>query len=223
MEKIEKKKSIKDGIKNFFKEIFQYPIHLLIHPIGAWEEFKYEKKGKTWVAIFYSIMMIFAVVIQKTTSGFLTGLNVGKKFNILSTVSIIVLAIIVATIANWCITTISDGKGKIKDIFKVIGYSFFPFVWISLFATILGNFVVENEVVYVIFFNTLAIILTGYLIFFGLQGIHEYGLLKNILTLIGTIVGIIIIVFTALLFVFIIQQVWGWIVAIYQEIKVRYF
>ncbi len=223
MEKIEKKKSAKDGIKNFFKEIFQYPLYLLIHPIGAWEEFKYEKKGKTWVAIFYSIMMIFAVVIQKTTSGFLTDLNVGKKFNILSTVSIIVLAIIVATIANWCITTISDGKGKIKNIFQVIGYSFFPFVWISLFATILGNFVVENEVVYVIFFNTLAIILTGYLIFFGLQGIHEYGLFKNILTLIGTIVGIVIIVFTALLFVFIIQQVWGWIVAIYQEIKVRYF
>ncbi len=224
MENVHKKKiSFKQLIKNFLSEIFKYPLQLLVHPIGSWEDFKYEKKGKTWVAIFYSIMMIFAIIIQKTSSGFLTGLNVAKDFNIISTISIIVLAILVATIANWCITTISDGKGTMIQIFRVIGYSFFPYVWISLFSTILGNFVVENEVVYVVFFNTLAIVLTVYLIFFGLRGIHEYGILHNILTIIGTIVGIVIIIFASLLFVFIIQQLWGWIVAIYSEIKVRYF
>lgn len=224
MEKEQKKKIlIKEFIKMFLDRIFKYPLYLLVHPIGAWEEFKHEKRSKTWVAIFYIVMMILTVIIQKNASGFLTGLNASKDFNIISTVSIIILAILVAIVANWCITTISDGKGTMLQIFKVMGYSFFPYVWISLFATLLGNFVVESEVVYVIFFNSLAVILTGYLMFFGLRGIHEYGLLRNILTLIGTIVGIAIIIFATMLFVFIIQQVWGWIVAIYSEIKVRYF
>lgn len=224
MEKLQRKKiPIKNFLKTFFDSIFKYPLYLLVHPIGGWEEFKHEKRSKTWVALFYIVMMILTVIIQKNASGFLTGLNSSKDFNVISTVSIIILAILVATVANWCITTISDGKGTMLQIFKVMGYSFFPYVWISLFATILGNFVVESEVVYVIFFNSLAIILTSYLLFFGLRGIHEYGLLRNILTLIGTLVGIAIIIFATMLFVFIIQQVWGWIVAIYSEIKVRYF
>lgn len=224
MEQEQKKKlSIQTALKLFLDGIFKYPLYLFVHPIGGWEEFKHEKRSKTWVALFYIVMMILTVIIQKNASGFLTGLNVSKDFNIFSTVSIIILAILVATVANWCITTISDGKGTMLQIFKVMGYSFFPYVWIGLFATLLGNFVVESEVVYVTFLNSLAIILTGYFFFFGLRGIHEYGLLRNILTLIGTIVGIAIIVFATMLFVFIIQQVWGWVVAIYSEIKMRYF
>ena len=40
----------------------------------------------------------------------------------------IAVGLFIGTVANWCVTALFDGKGKMDNIFLCICYSFFPFV-----------------------------------------------------------------------------------------------
>lgn len=215
--------NIKQKIKSFFYEIFSFPMYLITHPIGGWDDFKREKKGKFWVAIFYLVAMIMALIISQTCSGFLVNQSNPKDFDLLLTVSLVIFPVIIGTAANWCMTTLFDGKGNSKEIFMVICYSFFPYVWLSLIGTIVSNFIIQDEVVYVTVLNSLGVIFTCYMMFFGLMVIHEFGMMRNILMIIFTIVAIAVILFIALLFLTLIQQMTGWVSAIINELKMRYF
>jgi hypothetical protein len=215
-----KQKRFKEKLKQFNRDFFQYPLHLLSHPIAGWEDFT---EGKMSVSLIYFVLMMFAVVIQKVGTGFLVTDTTTKDFNIFFTVSIVIFPLLIGTIANWCVTALFDGKGTMKKIFMTLCYSFFPFVWLSLLGTIFSNFVIMDEIPYVTFINTFAVILMGYMMFFGLRGIHEYGLFKNIITIVFTIVAIAIIIFLVLLFLSFIQQMYQWVASIIREIRMRYF
>lgn len=214
---------LKAKIKNFFNEIFSHPLHLITHPIAGWEDFKHDKKGKMWVAIFYLVMMIVTLIIVQTCSGFLVNKNNPKDFDLILTISLIIFPVIVGTVANWCMTTLFDGKGNMKEIFMVICYSFFPYVWLALIGTVVSNFIIQDEAVYVTVLNTIGIVFVCYMMFMGLMVIHEFGLFRNVIMVLFTIVAIAIILFIMMLFLTLIQQVTGWISAIINELKMRYF
>lgn len=214
---------LKTKIKNFFYEIFAHPLYLITHPIAGWEDFKREKKGKIWVAIFYLVMMIVTLIIVQTCSGFIVNKNNPKDFDLLLTISLVIFPVIVGVAANWCMTTLFDGKGNMKEIFMVICYSFFPYVWLALIGTIVSNFIIQDEAVYVTVLNTLGIVFVCYMMFMGLMVIHEFGLFQNLIMIIFTVVAIAIILFIMMLFLTLIQQVTGWISALYNELKMRYF
>lgn len=215
--------AVKEKLKIFWNEAFRVPFHLITHPIAGWNDFKTDKKGKLWVAMLYFVLMIITIIIQKTSVGFLYDPMAGKDFNLIATVSLVVLPIIVLTVGNWCITSLFDGKGKMIEIFYVICYSLFPYVWLGLIASILSHVVVTDEMVYVHFIFSAGALLLGYMLFFGLRGIHEYGLIQNILTILFTIVAMAIIIFMTLLLLSFIQQITNWLLSIYNEIKMRYF
>ena len=41
------------GLKIFYEECIRFPWYIVTHPIKGWEEFKREKKGKLWCALFF--------------------------------------------------------------------------------------------------------------------------------------------------------------------------
>jgi hypothetical protein len=115
-----------------------------------------------------------------------------------------------------------DGKGTMTEIFRVICYSFFPYVWLGLFATLISNFITADEVIFFTFFQTFGAGLMAYLIFFGLLGIHEFGLFKNIIMIVFTIVAIAVLLFVMLLFLSLIQQVYSFVHSVYTEFSMRF-
>ena len=129
-------KNIFSKIKSFFKATIIDPLQLITHPISGWEIFKQEKTAKRWVSIFYVCMMIFAVVLNEIGKGFIVGGTNLKEFNLFRTILVVLLPVLVGVIANWCVGSLFDGKGKASEIFDAIAYSFFPYVWLSIVATI---------------------------------------------------------------------------------------
>jgi hypothetical protein len=144
----EKTKNVISKIKSFFKETFVAPLQLIVHPISGWEIVKQEKTAKRWVSIFYVFMMIFAVIINEIGKGFIVGGTDLKEFNLFRTILVVLLPVLVGVIANWCVGSLFDGKGKASEIFDAIAYSFFPYVWLSIVATIVSNFIATDEIIY---------------------------------------------------------------------------
>jgi high-affinity nickel permease len=88
-------------------------------------------------------------------------------------------------------------------------------------ATILSNVCTASEIEIVGFLSTISFIWLGILVFFGTQVTHDYPMFKNIVTILGTAVGMVFIMFIALLFSTLVGKMVSLITNIITEIQYR--
>jgi hypothetical protein len=116
-----------------------------------------------------------------------------------------------------------NGKGKMKEIFMMGCYSYFPVIITGIIGVIASNFVTEDEALLVTLLYIIGYFLMAYMIFMGLICLHEYGILKTFATIFATIIATCIIAFVALLIFDLSQQIYGFVYSLYKEIVTRYF
>ena len=218
-----KKTTPKEIMGNILRDLFAHPLYLLTHPIKGFDRFRREKTGKAYVAWFYLAMMILVNIIAYNGNGFLVNKNNPKDFNVFLIIALVVFPVAIATVANWASTALMDGKGTMANIFGIIGYSFFPYVWLGLSATVISNFITYEEIIFFRFLNYLGILLMAYMMFFGLMGIHEFGLMKTVMMFVFTVVAIAAVLFVILLFLSLIQYVYSFIDSIIDEFIWRFW
>lgn len=210
------------GLKIFKQECISFPLYILAHPVKGFDEFKRDKKAKLWVAIFFLVTFILLNIASYQFTGYVisqkdvTSLHTGRE--IITVVGIVVIL----TVSNWSITTLFDGKGKMLEIFMMICYCMMPMLWAKFFGLFISNIVSKNEAAIYNLIQGLGIFLTCYMAFFGLVGIHEYGVIKCVLSILGTILAALVICFVGILAFDLFQKMYGFVYTIYQEISLRY-
>ena len=122
-------------------------------------------------------------------------------------------------IANWCLTTLFDGEGSFKDIVIAVGYSLLPVILTLIPTTFASNFMVSSEIDVLNFITNVGLIWAGLLIFTGMMVTHDYSIGKNLVTTIGTLIGIIFIMFISVLFVTLLGKVVSFVTNIITEIR----
>ena len=123
--------------------------------------------------------------------------------------------------ANWCLTTLFDGEGSIKDIFIATCYSLVPLILFMIPATAITNVLTLSEASIYNMLMTLGWVWVGILIFFGTMVTHDYSLMKNVITTIGTVVGMAFIMFCGVLFSTLLVKMVNFISGIVTEISYR--
>ena len=216
-------KNILGAVKKFGQETWKHPLYIMSHPVQGWEEFKTEKKGKMWVSIFLLAMYVLMTILAFQFEGIITNKNNPQKFNSIQMVIYGVVPVVVIAVANWSVTTLLDGKGKMKEIFMMICYSLFPVTVFGFVNILLSNVLTLDEANFILLIDILAWVLTGYMAFMGLVVIHEYGIGKTLWSVLLTIVAMLIIAFIALLIFDLAQQIYGFIYSLFKEITTRYF
>ncbi len=215
-------KVILKGLKIFKQECISYPLYVLAHPVKGFDEFKRDKKGKLWVALFFMIAFILLNIASYEFTGYVISQKDVTSLNTVREIMIVIGAIVVLTVSNWSITTLFDGKGKMLEIFMMICYCLMPMIWAKFFGLFISNVVSKNEAAIYNLVQGLGIFLTCYMAFFGLIGIHEYGVIKCILSLLGTALAALVICFVGILAFDLFQKMYGFVYTIYQEISLRY-
>lgn len=210
------------GLKIFKAEFITYPLYIMAHPIKGFDEFKRDKKGKLWVAVTFMCFLIFLNIMEYQYTGFIISQVDITKLNSFKEIILIFAIVTVITFANWSVTTLFDGKGKVKEIFSMLGYCLFPLCWAKLGGLIFSNFLTQNEAALHGLIIGIGIFLMCYMGFFGFISIHEYGLFKSVLSILGTILAILIIAFIGILTFDLIQKMSGFVYTIYTEISLRY-
>mgnify|MGYP003291008235 CR=1 FL=1 len=216
-------KKILNAVKKFGKETWKHPLYIMSHPVQGWEEFKTEKKGKMWVSIFLLAMYVLMTILAFQFEGIITNKNNPQKFNSIQMLIYGVVPVVVIAVANWSVTTLLDGKGKMKEIFMMICYSLFPVTVFGFVNILLSNVLTLDEANFILLIDILAWVLTGYMAFMGLVVIHEYGIGKTLWSVLLTVVAMLIIAFIALLIFDLAQQIYGFIYSLFKEITTRYF
>lgn len=212
---------VKNVLKYILEEYIKFPAYIIVHPVKGYEMFKREKRAKMSVSIVFIIVTIIVSVIAYQYEGFLVNDRDLNELNSFAQMAYVVVPILLVTFANWSITTLFDGKGKVKEIFMMICYSLYPLIWSQIIGIILSNTLVQDEVGFYSVIMVLGTVFMGYMVFMGLINIHEYGLGKCIITIIATLIALCVILFALFLLFDLFQRVYGFLYVIYREITLR--
>ncbi len=214
------KKAATAGRKRTFGEELAYGFYVIVHPFDGFWDLKHEKRGSVRASIVFIAVTVITFYYQAIGQGYL--LNPEGAYASLWTQLIGVLVpLMLFVLSNWCLTTLFEGEGSFKDIFIACSYSLLPIPMLIVPATILSNVCTNSEKDIVGFISTLAFIWLGLLIFFGTQVTHDYSMGKNIVTILGTAVGMIFIMFIALLFSTLVGKMISLVTNIITEIQYR--
>ena len=144
-----------------------------------------------------------------------------EKFNAIIELLRILLPIFLWTVANWSLTTLMDGKGKMGEIYMTIAYALVPSVIINAIMIILSQVITFEEGAVYWFLAGFSTLWTGILILAGMMMVHDYSIGKTILSSLLTIVGMGVIVFIFVIFFSLVSDAISYFVSLYKEILFR--
>ena len=214
------KRAATSGTKRTYAEELLYVFHLILHPFDGFWDLKHEKRGSMRAALTILGVTIVATYYQSIGQGYV--LNPQRTYaTIFSTIISVLVPFALWVIANWCLTTLFEGEGSMKDIFIATCYSLAPLALLTVPATIASNFVIADEADLISLITVFGFIWTGILIFFGSMVTHDYSLGKNLLMTLATIVGMAFIIFIVILFSTLLGNLVSFVTNIVTEIQYR--
>ncbi len=214
------KKATTSGKKKTFGEELAYGFYVILHPFDGFWDLKHEKRGSVRASIVFIAATILAFFYQSIGQGYLMNPE-GKYDSIWVQVIGVLVPLFLFIVSNWCLTTLFEGEGSFKDIFIACSYSLVPVPLLLIPVTLLSNVCTNAEINIIGFISTLSFIWLGLLVFFGTQVTHDYTMGKNIITILGTLVGMVFIMFLAILFSTLVTKMVSLVTNIVTEIRYR--
>ena len=99
----------------------------------------------------------------------------------------------------------------------MLTYSLVPFIITQLAGIVFSNVLTLDEGAFLTAVEIIGIVWSGVLIFTGFMTIHQFSFGKTVLSIIMTVIGIAIIIFLAVLFVGLLQQVISFFKSVWSE------
>lgn len=224
---IKVKKKNKDLLKNYprlkkFIEEVKYSKYVSFHPFDGFWDLKHEKRGSVEAATFILVMAIVSNIIRIRWMPFLfNSTDFSKESALYKGIISIIALVALWCVSNWCLTTLMDGKGKMKDIYIYTCYSLRPIAILFPALTAVSYFLYIESATFLNILTYMIIVWVGFLIVAGTISTHHYTFGKAFVTIILTIVGMMIIAFLALLIFSIAQQAVEFFKLLFIEIASR--
>lgn len=198
-----------------------YGFHVIFHPFDGFWDLKREHRGSVGAALTFVILTIFMLVVQKQNTAFLFNTNRLETINVMVDIITVGLLCILWCVSNWCLTSLMDGEGKMKDIMIYTGYSLIP-LWLIQFPLVgMSHLITTEEGTFYYVLSTISYIWTIGLLLAGMMVTHQYSVKKTLFTTLLTIIGMAILLFIGLLFFSVIQQIVTFVITIYKEVRFR--
>lgn len=207
--------------KYFSKEKWRYLLYTMNHPMDGFYWIRHRDYGSVPIAIILVILFSLCFSLNRIGANFIVNDVEPTTVDSLEELSGILLLYALLCVANWSITCLMNGEGRMKDIAVAIGYGCAPLIPAFLLATAISHFITEEEAAFYTMIIGLGIAYGAILVLIGIMQVHNYTLSKTLQTLLLTFVAVLIIIFVALLLADLIGQVINFIRSLYIEIIFR--
>lgn len=167
----------------------------MYHPFRSFYDIKYKKMGSLPIAIIMTVLFYLTSVLAATESDFrytsFDAATYNSLFQMVQTVGLILLW----SVANWGVSTLQQGNGRLKEVFIVTAYSTLPLILYNLISTPLSHMMASANGTMISGLHTLALILTGIMLCIGLMTIHDFSFPRFLFTAFIAVLLMILIVF----------------------------
>lgn len=217
-----KTETYKEKLRHLGKTL-KYSLYVIFHPFDGFWDLIHEKRGSLGAATIILIMFVLTQIWTWTYSAFPFYFPQWEYFNLFMQVLPSVILFLIWCIANWSLTTLMDGKGKLSHIYMATAYAFTPYVLIRIPLIFLTYILSFDELTYYNVFANLSTLWCVILILAAMMMIHDYSAGKAVFSSLLTIVAMMIIIFLIVMFFSLITQSFGYFIALYKEATFRLF
>ena len=206
------------------KKIFGFyrlPLYILVRPVDGFYSMKFEKKGRMSLAIINFLLLFLATAINNQYTSVIVNPRHPLALNSFRDFYMLLGILLLFCISNWSVTCLTNGEGKFKEIFMAICYAMTPLILTLIPATILSNFISAEETGFYHMLLSVGMVYFVFLVFMGLLTVHNYTVVKAILTILFTFIALLVIVFLITLLFTLWQQLVVFVTSLYTEIMFR--
>lgn len=203
------------------REQLRLPLYIMTHPADGMYIMKYEKRGRMWVALLNMALLWLSFTVQKQYMGFAFSQTNPAAINSLLDLVIIAALLLLFCVANWSVTTLTDGEGSMRDIAMAVGYALTPIVLIFIPTTFISRFMAANEKEFVYLLMGFAVLWSAVLLFMGMYTVHNYTAGKTAMAFVLTFLAMVVIAFLLGLIFSLLQQAWIFVQSVYRELLFR--
>ena len=205
----------------FSRDKWSYVFHTVSHPADGYYEIRHRERGSVPIAVLLVVLFSFSFSINRTAASFIVNDVDPLDVNALTELISVLLLYLLFCVGNWSITCLMEGEGRLKDIAIAIGYAMVPMIVCFNIATILSQFVAQNEEAFYFMVLGIGIAYGLFMMLIGIMQVHNYTLGKTMVTILLTFISMFIIIFVVLLLADLINQVYSFLYSIYQELIFR--
>ncbi|MDR1891699.1 MAG: YIP1 family protein [Oscillospiraceae bacterium] len=167
----------------------------MVHPFRSFNDIKYRQMGSLGIAAALTSLYFLTSAAATNWSDFrftaFDASTYNSLFQIVQTVGLILLW----SVANWGISTLQEGKGKLKEVYTVTAYSVLPLILFNVISTPLTHLIVSPNGSLISGLNTLSLIFTGIMLTVGLMVIHDFSFPRFLFTAVVTVLFMLLIIF----------------------------
>ncbi len=206
-----------------YRDSLRYALHCCVRPFDGFWDLTHEKRGSLAAANTIIVLVLLTNLLQLGFTSFIFMPVNWDDVNLFMTMASFIFPFVVYCIANWCLTTLFDGKGTFKDIWMGTAYAMTPYVLIQLPLIVVSNFVTVEEGAFYTYFGYFSLIWCGLLVMSSVMMIHDFLLGKAFMSIVFSAAGMLIIVFLLVLFFSLISDGFAYFYSIYEETVIRYY
>ena len=204
-----------------FGKTLKYSLYVSTHPLDGFWDLTHERRGSIAAANVIIVAAVIVEILRLTLTNFqFVTINM-EYFNSIIVAMRILLPVFLWTVANWSLTTLMDGKGKMHEIYMAVCYALTPYVLINIIMIILSQFITFDEGAIYWVLGGFSMLWTGLLMLSAMMMVHDYSLLKTILSSLLTIVGMGVMVFIFVIFFSLVSDAIAYFISLYKEILFR--
>lgn len=207
--------------KYFSKEKWQYLLYTISHPMDGFYWIRHQNRGSVPIAILLVICFSLCFSLNRIGANFIVNDVEPTTVDSLEELTGVLLLYVLICVANWSITCLMNGEGRMQDIAVAVGYGCAPLIPAFLIATAMSHFVTEEEAAFYTIVMGVGVAYGVILVLIGIMQVHNYTLGKTLETLILTFIAILIIIFLGLLLADLVGQVFNFFRCIYIELIFR--
>ncbi len=192
-----------------------------VHPVYVFGEIKTKSMG-SWLFGTVTITLYYVTsVLKATISGFLFRSTNTSSFNSLLVLLQTVGFVLLWTVANWAVATLTGGIGRLKEIYIVVSYSIIPMVISNIIYIVCSYALNEAEGEILTIFVFASQLYSVFMLIVGSIIIHDISFGKFLFITLLTLIGILIIVFLFILIIVFFQQAAAFAATLWRELFFR--
>jgi len=224
--RVDKKKGILEPLRKQKRKLLSFKLlkdvvfmfEFIAHPIDSFYELKRGRKGSLMGATIVNAILVAVFLWFTYGKGYIFQTVRPQNIDIVPVVIGYVSIFVLFITCNYLVTSINNGTGSVKDIYKMVAYSMTPVI-IGIVVTTLLSFVLTfNELFLLNFLFTGSIICMLVYLLLGVQETHGYRTRDAFGSLIMTVLFILIIVLVLLIIVMMSTQLYDFVIQIVKEV-----
>jgi tetratricopeptide (TPR) repeat protein len=192
------------------------------HPIDSFYYIKKDQRG----SLLFAFIVYIWVIVARVLSLYLTGFTFTRYPNVShipieNEVLTTALLLLIWNSANYLVSTISDGEGRVRDVIIGSAYSLFPYALFVLPIAFISKYLTLNEIFIYTFSMNIVWAWTGIMLFIMVMEIHNYSFSETVKNVLITLFTMGMFLLTGYILIILFRQLFDFVLAIVQEIGLR--